>query len=1140
LSEFREFFYILGIIKKKLNKVSSIRALFSYQLFQTIWFLGFLGFTATSIALDDGSWTYTVVDDVVSVTGCVSDCPADLVIPNVIADKSVTSIGENAFKDNNLTSVTLPDSLISIEAYAFSGNLLTSLVIPESVTSIGFFAFALNKITSFTIPDTESSKGSAAFYGNTGTVSGEWRYFQMSGEIVIVDCSDTCPADLVIPDTLDGQSVTSIGDLAFYDRQLTSVTIPSSVTSIGWEAFSFISSLQSVLFLGDRPDIDNALDPTSDVSSIQYCEGSNGWPGEGLKVVPTAISCADDGTLSYELNDGALLVTGCVGDCPTDLVIPNTFLGQSVTGIGDDAFFDEQLTSVTIPDSLTHIGHSAFIFNELTSVTIPDSVTSIGDGAFGNNQLTSAILSDSLISIGDEAFGSNQLTSVTIPDSVTHIGYSAFGDNLLASVTIPSTMTHISDGAFSSSSLSSVAIPGSVTSIGEDAFAGNYITSVIIPASVTSIGDSAFAGIPPLNSVLFLGDRGSVSSSAFSSNSNLASIQYCEGSNAWPGEDLDGVVLTAINCNGISLDDGTLTYKVYGDAVTVTGCVSSCPPDLVIPNSFSGVSVTRIGYRAFISEQLTSVTLPDTLTHIGDGAFYHSQLTSVTLPDSLISIGEEAFVANQLTSVTLPGSLINIGDEAFSNNQLTSVTIPDSVTNISSSVFLHNGWIDTGVWKYFQMSDDRIILGCSGTCPADLVIPSTLAGESVTGIGDKAFINRQLTSVTIPDGVTYIGDEAFAANRISSVTIPDSVTRIGDEAFHSNLLSSVTIPDSVTHIGDRAFSANWLSDDGIWLYYSLSDDLIIEGCSDTCPADLVIPDTLAGKSVTRIDGLAFMKEQLTSLSIPDSVTHIGKWAFNDNQLTSVTLPGNMISIGEEAFSDNQLSSLIFPVSVVSVSSGAFANNLLSSISFIGDRVYLSRRAFYSNTDLSSIQHCVASNGWPGEDLDTESVLITPSPFSPTRNYCDDDNDGVVNGSDAFPNDPAESKDTDGDDIGDIADPDDDNDGVDDTNDAFPLNALEGIDTDGDGIGNNVDTDDDGDGVLDSFDAYPLDANNVQVKVFDIDGNGQFDALTDALLILRYGFGFSGEELIDDALGEGATRTGAEEIEDYLDLVIPTP
>ena len=151
---------------------------------------------------------------------------------------------------------------------------------------------------------------------------------------------------------------------------------------------------------------------------------------------------------------------------------------------------------------------------------------------------------------------------------------------------------------------------------------------------------------------------------------------------------------------------------------------------------------------------------------------------------------------------------------------------------------------------------------------------------------------------------------------------------------------------------------------------------------------------------------------------------------------------------------------------------------------------------------------------------------------------DTDGDGVGDNADVFGNDPTETIDTDGDGVGDNADLDDDNDGFDDTNDLFPLDPFEALDTDGDGIGNSADTDDDGDGVPDGLDAYPLDAGNNQMNVFDIDGNGQVDALTDSLLIMRYTFGFSGAELIDDALGEGSTRTGTEEIEAYLESVMP--
>ena len=101
---------------------------------------------------------------------------------------------------------------------------------------------------------------------------------------------------------------------------------------------------------------------------------------------------------------------------------------------------------------------------------------------------------------------------------------------------------------------------------------------------------------------------------------------------------------------------------------------------------------------------------------------------------------------------------------------------------------------------------------------------------------------------------------------------------------------------------------------------------------------------------------------------------------------------------------------------------------------------------------------------------------------------DDDGDGVVDEDDAFPLDPAETVDSDGDGVGDNADSDDDNDGVADKDDDFPLDPLESVDSDGDGVGNNADSDDDNDGVADSDDAFPLDP----AESVDSDGDGEGD------------------------------------------------
>jgi TolB-like protein len=180
--------------------------------------------------------------------------------------------------------------------------------------------------------------------------------------------------------------------------------------------------------------------------------------------------------------------------------------------------------------------------------------------------------------------------------------------------------------------------------------------------------------------------------------------------------------------------------------------------EVAIPAKISRQPVVSIGDRAFRENQLTSVSLPNSVTSIGNEAFYGNQLTSVIIPNSVTSIGNEAFTHNQLTSVTLPNSVTSIEGSAFSNNQLASITIPNSVTFI----------------------------------------------------GDRAFRENQLTSVTIPNSVISIEEEAFFGNRLTSVTLPNSVTSIGRHAFSKNELTSVIIPNSVTSIEDFAFSANGL------------------------------------------------------------------------------------------------------------------------------------------------------------------------------------------------------------------------------------------------------------------------------------------------------------------------------------------
>ncbi len=237
-----------------------------------------------------------------------------------------------------------------------------------------------------------------------------------------------------------------IGNYAFSGcRSLTSLILPSNVTSIGYSAFYGCIRLTSLTL-------------PSSVTSI----GSSAF--EGCRSL-------------------------------TSLILPS-----SVTEIGSSAFYGcSGLTSLTLPSSVTSIGWATFSgCSGLTSLTLPSSVTSIDGRAFyGCSSLFGLTLPSSVTSIGSSAFEACYgLFSLTLPSSVTEIGESAFrGCSSLFSLTLPSSVTEIGESAFRGcSGLTSLTLPSSVTSIGKSAFEGcSGLTSIYVSwESPLSIDASTF------------------------------------------------------------------------------------------------------------------------------------------------------------------------------------------------------------------------------------------------------------------------------------------------------------------------------------------------------------------------------------------------------------------------------------------------------------------------------------------------------------------------------------------------------------------------------------------------------------------------------------------------------------------------
>ena len=389
-------------------------------------------------AADTSDWNYapnSTGDGYVVVTSN-SNVSGAITIPETYDGKPVVEIGRDAFLNcAGLTSITIPSSVKSIGWYAFSGCTgLTSITIPSSVTEIDWFAFAnCTGLTTATIGG-NCEIGAGAFSGCTS---------------------------------------------------LTDVTIQSGITTIGWSAFKGCTKLSSISIPASVTSVDRYAFYNCTVSKVIYCGTQEQWNAvlidnsgnDSLKSATVQLHNYEDGTctvcghsnspLTFTLNaaGNGYVVSECDQAASGELVIPATYKGLPVTGIGENAFYNcAGLTNITIPDSVTSIGVSAFeICHGLTNVTIGNGVTSIGEAAFFNcDGLTSVTIPASVTSMGNGAFSyCYRLSNITIADGATSIGDYAFQSCTgLTSITIPNSVTTIGLGAFSGcSSLESMTIP---------------------------------------------------------------------------------------------------------------------------------------------------------------------------------------------------------------------------------------------------------------------------------------------------------------------------------------------------------------------------------------------------------------------------------------------------------------------------------------------------------------------------------------------------------------------------------------------------------------------------------------------------------------------------------------------------------
>jgi Leucine-rich repeat (LRR) protein len=375
----------------------------------------------------------------------------------IVFPSTLKTIGGHAFRNNyRVKSVTFNDGLKTIGSWAFSDcNDIESITLPETVTTMYDRAFqSCDSITQFTFPSSITAVPEAVLYHcdklQTVTLA--------SGTTSIAgNAFENCP-QLATINLTEQTSLTSIGNHAFGNTGFTKVTLPNSITSMGYSAFRECQKLQSINV------------PT------------------GLTTVPYDFVYSCPNLTGVQMHDGIRVVGHyAFTNCP---LLNGVVLNDQITDIEYDAFNGcSSLELTKLPDALTHIGSSAFYNTKSMrgTFTIPSTVTSVDESAFNGSGIDGIVFTKPATTIARYTFSNTpNLSHVVLPSAITNIkDHTFYKASSLKQIDLPETVTRIEYNAFDLSGLESIELPENLTHIGSYAFASTQLTSFRMPDGFT-------------------------------------------------------------------------------------------------------------------------------------------------------------------------------------------------------------------------------------------------------------------------------------------------------------------------------------------------------------------------------------------------------------------------------------------------------------------------------------------------------------------------------------------------------------------------------------------------------------------------------------------------------------------------------
>ena len=574
-------------------------------------------------------------------------------------------------------------------------------------------------------------------------------------------------AALFIPETIDGHTVTAIGNRAFKGNlRLAAVTIPDTVTEIGQDAFSGCTGLTSIKLPKNLKTLER--------------DAFRGCTGLTSVLIPKTVE-----NTHYYYDGIYSPFRGCNN-------LQEVKFEDGMTRIPNSILcFCAAKLNIVIPDSVTEIGEAAFLNSGIVAVTIPDAVTEIEEDAFrGCTGLASIKLPKNLKTLERDAFrGCTGLTSVLIPKTVenTHYYYDGIyspfrGCNNLQEVKFEDGMTRIPNSilCFCAAKLN-IVIPDSVTEIGEAAFLNSGIVAVTIPDAVTEIEEDAFRGCTGLTDIKLPDSVVNIGTKIFANCTSLTDVTL---PNAWeliPASTFEGC--TALEKLVLPESVQYIRDGAFKNCTALKEIVWSKAPELIDSNAFYNcdaitemdipATVTSVGYQAFYDcDGLTKITIPDGVTSLGDSVFYDCDaLTDVKLGAGITTIPASAFRhCDALEQLTVPRRVTAIKDNAFKDSvKFSSITIPRSVTSISANAFSY--------------LDKLTIYGVAGTY-----------AETFANTNSIKFVDRQVSATSASLDQTALTLNKGASGQLTLTVTPEDFT--DEVVWKSSDTAVVTVSDT--------------------------------------------------------------------------------------------------------------------------------------------------------------------------------------------------------------------------------------------------------------------------------------------------------------------------------------------------------